>query len=156
MLSRFVRAAGAQSGDVLTCEKEMKIQRRALDRNIALPGPFDAFFSFPQSKGGYSGVAIYTNSRVVLPQKAEEGLTGTIQPKVPLSPEERISSRYPIIDDLKLLPNTEGEYPSTLLSLDNEGRALVVPGRYPQRHIRVVDRRASRVGRVVAVVVVHV
>ena len=87
----------------------------------------DSFFLFPDSKGGYSGVAVYTDSRTATPLKAEEGLSGRLQQKSPQSPEERISRIYPAAHELKLIPNDEvGQTPYDLLSLDLEGRALVL------------------------------
>ncbi|KAG9049085.1 Class II abasic (AP) endonuclease [Tulasnella sp. UAMH 9824] len=109
---------------------EMKITRTALERPTALPGPYDGFFSFPLSKGGYSGVAVYADSRVAIPIKAEEGLTGMLQPKPPLSPEERVSSAssYPDPDHFEFFPEEDGSTPPDFATagLDYEGRALVV------------------------------
>lgn len=104
----------------------MKIQRRALDKSVALPGAYDSFFSFPVSKGGYSGVAVYVNSRIVTPQRAEEGLAGIIQPKPPLSPEERITKTHPSIEEMKWFPDENGQVPKDFKALDSEGRALVI------------------------------
>jgi AP endonuclease-2 len=77
-------------------------------------------------KGGYSGVAVYTDTRTATPLKAEEGLSGGLQPKPPLSPEERISTSYPVAQELDLVPDVDEQTPSDLLSLDQEGRALVL------------------------------
>jgi AP endonuclease 2 len=104
----------------------MKTSRGALERDTGLPGSYDAFFSFPANKGGYSGVAVYTDSRVVVPLKAEEGLSGNLQPKPPLDPEERISKSYPDPQEISLQPDGEGNVPSHLTTLDSEGRALVL------------------------------
>jgi AP endonuclease 2 len=104
----------------------MKISRASLDYGLAVPGIFDSFFSFPVNKGGYSGVAVYTNSRTAVPLKAEEGITGKLQPKPPLSTEERISPTYPYAHELDLMPDEEGATPSDLAELDTEGRALVL------------------------------
>ncbi|KDQ19552.1 hypothetical protein BOTBODRAFT_102321, partial [Botryobasidium botryosum FD-172 SS1] len=119
----------------IICFQEMKIQRAALDRSHAVPGPFDAFFSLPTTKNGYSGVAVYTDSRKVVPRKAEEGLAGLVQPKIPLGDDERISPSYPMLQDiephiLKYAREEEQEQeqgvPITLQSLESEGRALVL------------------------------
>ncbi|KAG8932754.1 Class II abasic (AP) endonuclease [Tulasnella sp. 417] len=108
----------------------MKITRTALERPTALPGPYHGFFSFPVSKGGYSGVAVYADSRTAIPIKAEEGLTGALQPKPPLSPEERVSSTssYPDPDDFEFFPEEDGSTPTDFVAagIDFEGRALVV------------------------------
>ncbi|KZT53397.1 DNase I-like protein [Calocera cornea HHB12733] len=110
------------------CFQEMKIARTAIDRSIAVPGCYDAFFSLPlgRSKGGYSGVGVYTDSRTVIPLKAEEGLSGLLQPKPSLSEEERVSHHYPSAHLLDLIPDDKGHIPCDLLELDNEGRALVL------------------------------
>ncbi|KZV72460.1 DNase I-like protein [Peniophora sp. CONT] len=110
----------------IICFQEMKTTRAAIGRNFALPDSFDAFFSFPTSRGGYSGVAVYTNPTTAFPIKAEEGLSGRIQPKPPLLPEERVSTAYPLAYEMDLMPSLEGETPSDLTGLDSEGRALVV------------------------------
>ena len=61
---------------------EMKSSRQAIGRNFALPDNYDTFLSFPsgKGKGGYSGVSVYSK---VTPRKAEEGLTGLLQPRPP-------------------------------------------------------------------------
>ncbi|KAL4062343.1 Endonuclease/exonuclease/phosphatase [Scleroderma citrinum] len=110
----------------IICFQEMKTSRSSLDRNIGTPDPFDGFFSFPANKGGYSGVAVYTNSQRLVPLKAEEGLSGTVQPKPPLNLDERISRSYPCVDEMKLTPDELGDTPSDLTSLDGEGRAIVL------------------------------
>jgi AP endonuclease-2 len=106
------------------CLSEMKSSRAAIGRDVALLGSFDSFFSFPDSKGGYSGVAVYTDSRTATPLKAEEGLSGRLKP--PQSPEERVSRTYPAAHELELVPDDDGQTPYDLLSLDLEGRALVL------------------------------
>lgn len=105
---------------------EMKIQRATLQKHIAVPSTYDSFFSFPVSKGGYSGVAVYTKKAVVAPLKAEEGLTGNLQPKLPFSDTERVSLKYPEIEDLTLYPDENEIVPKDLKVLDIEGRALVL------------------------------
>ncbi|RXW21150.1 hypothetical protein EST38_g4701 [Candolleomyces aberdarensis] len=71
----------------------MKTSRKLLTRPVALPPSFDSFFSFPTHKTGYSGVATYTRKHgpCCVPLKAEEGLTGLLQPKPTLGREERVS-----------------------------------------------------------------
>lgn len=61
--------------------------------------------------------------------KAEEGLSGLVQPKPPLSPEERISATQPNIESMDFMADGDGNATyssSSLLELDNEGRALVI------------------------------
>jgi AP endonuclease 2 len=105
---------------------EMKSSRTALERHVALPPSYDGFFSFPLTKGGYSGVAVYTSAQAV-PLKAEEGITGRLQPKPPLEAEERIGC-YPTGHELedKLIADEQGNTPSDLGVLDAEGRGLVL------------------------------
>ncbi|KZO96829.1 DNase I-like protein [Calocera viscosa TUFC12733] len=104
----------------------MKIMRPQIDRDKALPGTYDAFISLPTGKGGYSGVAIYVDSKVAKPLKVEEGLSGLIQPKPPLSDDERVSKTYPAAHLMDFVADDNDRLPSGLLELDNEGRALVL------------------------------
>ncbi|OSD05269.1 DNase I-like protein [Trametes coccinea BRFM310] len=110
----------------IICFQEMKSSRALLPRDVALPGHFDGFFSFPVVKGGYSGVAVFTDARTAVPLKAEEGLSGRLQPQPPLSLEERISSSYPLPEDIIAYPDEQGEVPATFDDLDSEGRGLVL------------------------------
>jgi AP endonuclease-2 len=103
---------------------------------VALPASYDAFFSFPVRKSGYSGVATYTRNSIVVPLKAEEGLCGMMEPKPVLSPKERVSGplAYPqkILRDEELRRPLRTEEEDELWEepdykdLDSEGRALVL------------------------------
>lgn len=109
----------------------MKCSRPSLARTLAIPSNYDSFFSFPVSKGGYSGVAIYTSTTSARPLKAEEGLTGTVIPtglKPPWNAyQERVSSEYPHAHELELFPDVEdGTVPTSLDYLDTEGRTLTL------------------------------
>jgi AP endonuclease 2 len=97
-----------------------------LDALIAVPGKYHGFFSFPVAKGGYSGVAVYTKSTTVVPLRAEEGLSGCLQPKPPLSNDERVSANYPAIENVDLMADDDGGIPNSLVEFDKEGRALVL------------------------------
>ena len=100
---------------------EVKSSRPSLPKQIALPSSYNSFFSFPLNKTGYSGVATYTRTDTVIPLKAEEGLTGLIQPRPAFSEKERISrsGSYPHdVDD----PDAEKV---NYKDLDGEGRAVV-------------------------------
>ncbi|KLO07432.1 DNase I-like protein [Schizopora paradoxa] len=139
----------------IICFQETKTSRAALERQVALPGDnFDAFFSFPSSKkGGYSGVAVFTNAESALPLKAEEGLSGLLNTPPSNSKSTnatssdeppRISPRsgYPRAGDeqLVLLPLSsdpdDPDGPAFVLSkatvqeefalLDAEGRCLIM------------------------------
>ena len=63
-----------------------------------------------------------------MPNKAEEGLTGLIQPKPPLTTEERISEdgNYPSDLTLNLVDHLAGEEELDFKDLDSEGRAMIV------------------------------
>lgn len=104
----------------------MKTSRKDMDRLTAVPQSYHSFFSFPKIKGGYSGVAVYYDPTIAVAVKAEEGLSGTLQPKPPLSPEEQISRSYPSAPQLPLHADDDGCVPSDLVALDAEGRALVL------------------------------
>lgn len=106
--------------------KEMKTSRASLQRSVAVPEDFTSFFSFPLAKGGYSGVAVYVNSRKITPLKAEEGLSGKLQPKPPLGLNERVSPTYPSTNDIDLFPDEDGNVPHSFDAVDAEGRGLVV------------------------------
>lgn len=99
---------------------EMKSSRSTLPKDVAVPPSYDSFFSFPVKKSGYSGVATYTRAATVVPVKAEEGLTGLIQPKPPFTPKERVSrfENYPP----QLLHDDDLDFKH----LDSEGRAITV------------------------------
>jgi AP endonuclease 2 len=105
----------------------MKSGRRLLSQEVAVPPSFNCFLSFPIHKTGYSGVATYTRSSVVVPVKAEEGITGALQPKPPLKSEEKISSYEAYPPSMASGPVQEGEEPEEVdfAHLDSEGRAIV-------------------------------
>ncbi|KAI0046514.1 DNase I-like protein [Auriscalpium vulgare] len=117
-------------GDIIcfqgSCAPEMKTTRAAIGRNFAVPDSFDSFFSFPANKGGYSGVAVYADVNTAVPLKAEEGLSGKLQPKPPLVPQERVSASYPHAHEMDLMEDADGNTLHDLQALDSEGRALVV------------------------------
>lgn len=101
---------------------EVKSSRQNLPKQVALPNSYNSFFSFPVSKTGYSGVVTYTRTEIVTPFKAEEGLTGLIQPRPPLSENERISPSGSYPPDVVNPDTNEMDYKE----LDGEGRAVVV------------------------------
>ena len=112
----------------------MKSSRSMLPKPVALPPSYDSFFSFPLNKSGYSGVAVYARSSSALPLRAEEGLSGLLQPKPPLSDEERISQTGGYPNELEMRRLAEEDEPEDgdlwqeldLRDLDAEGRALVL------------------------------
>ncbi|KAJ7022669.1 Endonuclease/exonuclease/phosphatase [Mycena alexandri] len=106
----------------IICFQEMKSSRQNLPKAVGVPPSYHSFFSFPLQKNGYSGVAVYARSEVVLPRKAEEGLTGLLQPKPPLSSAERVSVREAYPDEIMAEMASDIDF----RNLDSEGRALVV------------------------------
>lgn len=107
----------------------MKSSRANLPKPVAIPPSYDAFFSFPIRKSGYSGVATYTRTSIV-PCKAEEGLSAILQPKPPLTVEERVSGMeaYPqrVISDEDAGKDAEEVAQLDYRDLDSEGRAVVI------------------------------
>lgn len=99
-----------------------------VQKDLALPESYDAFFSFPIAKGGYSGVSVYTKRSQCQPLKAEEGLSGHLQSglKPPLTSEERISCDLPLAHELNLLEDSATATHLDLYELDKEGRALIL------------------------------
>lgn len=97
---------------------------------MACPGPYDAFWTFPRSKTGYSGVCTYVDSRYCVPLKAEEGITGLLlgdaagsTMKPPWTEDERIG-HYPDVEAV----DWEDELGGGMFDprkLDMEGRAVV-------------------------------
>ncbi|KAF7430627.1 Class II abasic (AP) endonuclease [Pleurotus ostreatus] len=126
-------------GADIICFQEMKSSRQALEKSAALPSSYDAFFSFPTNKGGYSGVAVYTRKTNAVPLKVEEGLSGTLPaPKniavsksLPQVCSERISNTSVLASSIALFPDVndafdEPQYPVSLAHLDIEGRSLTL------------------------------
>ncbi|KAK4685463.1 AP endonuclease 2, partial [Tremellales sp. Uapishka_1] len=115
--------------DIL-CFQEHKTRRAILEKTMACPGRYDAFWTFPRSKTGYSGVCTYVNSDLCVPLKAEEGITGLLLSdksstmKPPWTPEERIGC-YPDIDPSLMTDEVDGSS-FDMKKLDIEGRAVVV------------------------------
>ncbi|WVN86453.1 exodeoxyribonuclease III [Cryptococcus depauperatus CBS 7841] len=113
----------------ILCFQEHKTVRAKLEKSMACPGPYDAFWTFPRSKTGYSGVCTYVDSRCCVPLKAEEGITGllledrasTMRP--PWTVEERIGF-YPSPSDIAWIDEVDGQ-PFNPEKLDKEGRAVV-------------------------------
>ncbi|KAF4610457.1 hypothetical protein D9613_006552 [Agrocybe pediades] len=118
----FDEILNALNADII-CFQEMKSSRQGLTKQVALPSSYDSFFSFHARKSGYSGTAIYTRRDTLVPLKAEEGLTGILQPKPPLSTDEKISRTYPPAVELN---DREEDDAVDWKDLDSEGRAVVV------------------------------
>lgn len=97
---------------------ETKITRAQLDKTLACPINFDAFFSFFQRGGprGIHGTAIFTKRDTCIPLKAEEGIGAALVPAA-LTTTERIGG-YPEGTDVDLSF-------SEMKDLDVEGRTTV-------------------------------
>jgi AP endonuclease-2 len=112
---------------------EHKGRRDNIDKPTAVPPHFDAFFSFPHGKGGYSGTCTYVKSSYAVPLKAEEGITGKLL-KTPggnsalskLVYEDReMIGAYVGEDEVEVRDNTDGTV-FDVKRLDMEGRAVVL------------------------------
>lgn len=104
--------------------QECKIQRKDLKDDMVLVPGWDVFFSLPQHKKGYSGVAIYTRNAKCAPIRAEEGITGLLCPRNPQTsycnlPEENQIGGYPTPGQL-----SDCEIEAALL--DSEGRCMIL------------------------------
>ncbi|KAF2757296.1 apyrimidinic endonuclease [Pseudovirgaria hyperparasitica] len=106
--------------------QELKIQRKDLQDHHVLVDGWDAYFSLPKDKKGYSGVGIYTRKCKCNPIRAEEGLLGVLcppnsdEPYCEMNPEDCIGG-YPTqaqLEDLGV--DVDAKY------LDSEGRCVVV------------------------------
>lgn len=129
----------------IICFQEHKSRRDQIQKPMAVPDGFDAFFSFPHGKGGYSGTCIYTKTSYAVPLKAEDGITGILLEsptstviskgssvsgnvssgnKLIYGSEDKIGG-YPDEDDVRLDDELNGES-FDLKNLDKEGRAVVL------------------------------
>ncbi|TQW01170.1 DNA lyase Apn2 [Cordyceps javanica] len=103
--------------------QETKIQRKDLQDDMVLIPGWDVYFSLPQHKKGYSGVAIYTRNATCAPILAEEGVLGILCPPKSSTPyrelpENKQIGGYPRLGQLS------GKVDEA--SLDSEGRCVVL------------------------------
>ncbi|OAA60139.1 DNA lyase, partial [Cordyceps fumosorosea ARSEF 2679] len=103
--------------------QETKIQRKDLQDDMVLVPGWDVYFSLPQHKKGYSGVAIYTKNATCAPILAEEGVLGILCPPKSNTPyrelpEDKQIGGYPTLAQLN------GNVDEALL--DSEGRCLIL------------------------------
>jgi AP endonuclease-2 len=112
---------------------EHKGRRDNMDKPTAVPPHFDAFFSFPHGKGGYSGTCTYVKSSYAVPLKAEEGITGKLL-KTPggnsalsklVYEDKEMIGAYVGEDEVEVRDNTDGTV-FNVKKLDMEGRAVVL------------------------------
>jgi AP endonuclease-2 len=112
---------------------EHKSRRDNIDKLMAVPPHFDAFFSFPHGKGGYSGTCTYVRSSYTVPLKAEEGITGKLLrqqgmnsalPKFVYEDNEMVGG-YVGDDEVEVMDQVDGTA-FDVKKLDMEGRAVVL------------------------------
>jgi AP endonuclease-2 len=105
-----------------------------MPKSMAVPPSFDAFFSFPYGKGGYSGTCVYTKHSYLVPLKAEEGITGLLLdgPSSCVLGKSGIGVRsvdkiggYPEDGDFEVVDEPDGGH-FDLRRLDMEGRSVVL------------------------------
>ncbi|GAA95421.1 uncharacterized protein L969DRAFT_92556 [Mixia osmundae IAM 14324] len=110
-------------GDIV-CLQETKITKDKIERSMACPDDYDAFFSSYCRKPpkGYSGTAIYTKRAATVPLQAEEGLTGLSlsgeKDRDDLARQDRIGG-YPTPAAVELSS-------FEMRDIDSEGRTTVV------------------------------
>ncbi|XP_069842412.1 DNA-(apurinic or apyrimidinic site) endonuclease 2 isoform X1 [Dendropsophus ebraccatus] len=93
----------------IICLQETKVTRDLLEEPVAIVEGYNSYFSFSRVRSGYSGVATFCRS-CTTPLAAEEGLSGQ------LSGQRGSIGCY---------GNTEEFSGEELLSLDQEGRAVI-------------------------------
>lgn len=110
-------------GSDIIVMQELKIQRKDLRDDMVMLDGWDAYFSLPKHKKGYSGVGIYTRNATCAPIRAEEGLLGVLPSPtgVPYCelPEDQAVGGYPSAFQVAEL----GVDPA---ALDAEGRCLIL------------------------------
>ncbi|KND05071.1 exodeoxyribonuclease III (xth) [Spizellomyces punctatus DAOM BR117] len=106
----------ALNADII-CLQEMKITRSSTDSDLALVPGYDAFFSYPKRRHGYSGVTTYVRTDYT-PIEAEEGFSGL------LSKSSGIESKIGCYGQL-----WHEFSPAELLELDSEGRVVITDHR---------------------------
>ncbi|KAM4696832.1 DNA-(apurinic or apyrimidinic site) endonuclease 2 isoform 1-T2 [Rhinophrynus dorsalis] len=97
----------------IICLQETKVTRDLLDEPTAVVEGYNAYFSFSRVRSGYSGVATFCKGTTI-PWAAEEGLSGL------LTTDKGSIGCY---------GNTEEFLEEELLSLDQEGRAVLTQHR---------------------------
>lgn len=127
-------------GDIM-CFQEVRIQEKDVPYNFAVVPGYSGYYSFPHSKKGYSGVAIYVKNGVPI-YHAEDGLTGWLNSKDYIGKtyqelekgdlhelsRDKISSEEP---DKRPLSRCIGGYPKNITEsvgkeIDSEGRSVVL------------------------------
>lgn len=103
----------------IICTQETKITRDRLTADITTIKDYITFYSFCQTRSGYSGVSVHVreSSKYLKPIKAQDGFTGTL----------KHNDAFNLITNDTLyskLKETFTEY--RLKALDNEGRCLIL------------------------------
>ncbi|KAG8554509.1 hypothetical protein GDO81_003813 [Engystomops pustulosus] len=93
----------------IICLQETKVTRDLLEEPVAIVEGYNSYFSFSRVRSGYSGVATFCKNRTI-PLAAEEGLSGL------LTTQKGTIGCY---------GNTEEFCEEEILSLDQEGRAVI-------------------------------
>lgn len=101
----------------IICLQETKLQTCDYTKDLGLVPGYQSFYTFSNSRKGYSGVAVYVKDTIAV-LKAEEGLSGW----VPDLSRDRVPYRNS--------NNGVGDYPELTeaegLEIDSEGRSLVL------------------------------
>ncbi|KAF8488884.1 Endonuclease/exonuclease/phosphatase [Russula emetica] len=104
----------------IICFQEIKSSRAAIGRDIALPDSFHSFFSFPASKGGYRGVAVYADTRTESQRRPDVRRPATEDSF------KSVGAHLDVIPPCARTRPANEQTPNDLLTLDLEGRALVL------------------------------
>lgn len=110
------------ASDIIVMQ-ELKIQRKDLRDDMVMLDGWDAYFSLPKHKKGYSGVGIYTRNATCAPIRAEEGILGVLPSANGVAycdlPADEAIGGYPDEEQIAVL----GVDPA---ALDAEGRCVVL------------------------------
>lgn len=125
----FEHMFGVLEADVI-CLQETKLQPHLLKREHALVPGYDSYWSFSNTKKGYSGVVIYVKQGINV-LKAEEGLTGQL-----VSPDSKKGLTYQQLYERQkerdgASKSCIGSYPEggdrqRLFQVDSEGRSILL------------------------------
>ncbi|KAG5373310.1 DNA-(apurinic or apyrimidinic site) lyase 2 [Yarrowia sp. C11] len=111
------------------CLQETKLQPHLLKREHAIVPGYDSYWSFSNTKKGYSGVVVYVKHGISV-ARAEEGLTGQL-----VSPDSKKGLTYQQLYERQVArdgasKNCIGAYPEgdpqRLLQVDSEGRSILL------------------------------
>lgn len=125
----FAHMFSVLGADVI-CLQETKLQPHLLTREHCLVPGYDSYWSFSNTKKGYSGVVVYVKHGISV-SKAEEGITGQL-----VSPDSKKGFTYQELlqrqtDRDGASKSCIGSYPegldrSRMREVDSEGRSVVL------------------------------